>query len=132
MAVYEGTRPGAVIPAGRPFARPEAGVRRTAPLERRSRRGRSRARRRPSPVMFALIGVVGALFIGLVYLTQMLQVGAIDLEISHLLVQQDEMQREIQSQQGTIAQWGAAPQVIDWAHQNGLDPLGDKIRVPRP
>jgi hypothetical protein len=47
-------------------------------------------------------------------------------------VEQDQMRREIQSQQGTIAQWGAAPQVIDWAYQNGLDPLGGKLRVPRP
>jgi len=83
-------------------------------------------------VLFALMGVVGAFFIGLVYLTQMLQVGALDVEISRLLGQRDEMQREIQSQQGTIAQWGAAPQVVDWAYQNGLDPLGDTIRVPRP
>jgi len=83
-------------------------------------------------VLFALMGVVGAFFIGLVYLTQMLQVGALDVEISRLLGQRDEMQREIQSQQGTIAQWGAAPQVVDWAYQNGLDPLGDTILVPRP
>jgi len=132
MAVYQGTRPRAVMPAGRPFTSSLPGRRRAAPLERRSRRARSRAGRRPSPVLFALMGVVGAFFIGLVYLTQMLQVGALDVEISRLLGQRDEMQREIQSQQGTIAQWGAAPQVVDWAYQNGLDPLGDTIRVPRP
>lgn len=132
MAVYQGTRPRAVMPAGRPFPSPVRRGGHAAPLERRSRRARSRAGRRPSPVLFALMGVVGAFLIGLVYLTQMLQMGALDVEVSRLLAQQNEMQREIQSQQGTIAQWGAAPQVVDWAYQNGLGALGDTIRVPRP
>jgi hypothetical protein len=103
-----------------------------APLERRARRGVSRAQRSTSPITFVLVAVVSAFLIGLVYLTQILQVGALDVEVDRLLTQQDQMRREIQSQQGTIARWGAAPQVIDWAHQNGLDPLGGKIRVTRP
>lgn len=132
MAVYQGTRPRAVLPTARPLTGPASSVRHAAPLERRSRRSRSRAQRRTSPVLFVLVGVVCAFLVGLVYLTQMLQVGALDVEVNGLLSHQDQMRREIQSQQGVIAQWGAAPQVIDWAHQNGLDPLGGKIRVPRP
>ena len=132
MAVYQGTRPRAVMPAARPLTGPLPKVRHAAPFERRSRRARSRVQRRPAPVLFALIAVVCAFLVGLVYLTQMLQVGALNVEVSRLLVEQDQMRREIQSQQGTIAQWGAAPQVIDWAHQNGLDSLGGKLRVPRP
>lgn len=132
MAVYQGTRPRAVMPATRPMTGTEPNVRRAAPLERRSRRGVSRAQRRPSPIMFVLIAVVCAFLIGLVYLTQILQVGALDVEVNSLLTQQEQMRREIQSQQGTIARWGAAPLVIDWAHQNGLDPLGGEIRVTRP
>ncbi|MDQ3554008.1 MAG: hypothetical protein M3395_06335 [Chloroflexota bacterium] len=132
MAVYHGTRPRAVMPAARPLTGPLPKVRRAAPVERRSRRARSRVQRRPAPVLLALMAVVCAFLVGLVYLTQMLQVGALDVELSRLLIDQEHMRREIQSQQGTIAQWGAAPQVIDWAHQNGLDPLGGTLRVPRP
>ncbi|MBA2275543.1 MAG: hypothetical protein H0W00_02440 [Chloroflexi bacterium] len=132
MAVYQGTRPRAVVPGARPLTGVVPKARRVAPLERRARRGVSRAQRSTSPITFVLVAVVSAFLIGLVYLTQILQVGALDVEVDRLLTQQDQMRREIQSQQGTIARWGAAPQVIDWAHQNGLDPLGGKIRVTRP
>jgi len=132
MAVYQGTRPRAVMPAARPLTGPMPQIRRATPVERRSRRARSRVRRRPAPILFALMAVLCAFLVGLVYLTQMLQVGALGVEVSRLLIDQEHMRREIQSQQGIIAQWGAAPQVIDWAHQNGLDPLGGKLRVPRP
>ncbi len=132
MAVYQGTRPRAVLPTVRPLSRRAPGARHAAPLERRSPRARSRAGRRASPVLFALVGVVGVFMVGLVYLTQMLQVGALDVEVNRLLVEREAISREIQNQQGTIAQWGAAPQVIDWANQHGLDPLGGKLRVPRP
>ena len=132
MAVYQGTRPRAVMPAVRPLTGPLPDARRAAPLTRRSRRARSRAQRRPAPVLFVLVAVVCAFLVGLVYLTQILQIGALNVEVDRLLVEQEQIRREIQSQQGTIAQWGAAPHIIDRAHQNGLDPLGGKLRVPRP
>ncbi len=132
MAVYQGTRPRAVMPTARTLRRPVTSVRHAAPLERRSRRARSYAPRRASPVLLALAGVLCAFMIGLVYLTQVLQVGALDMEVNGLLSERDRISQEIQSQQGTIARWAAAPQVIDWAHQHGLDPLGDKLRLPQP
>lgn len=132
MAVYQGTRPRAVLPSARPLRRPATSVRHAAPLERRSRRARSHARRRASPVLLALVAVLCLFMIGLVYLTQVLQVGALDMEVNRLLSERDRLSREIQSQQSTIARWAAAPQVIDWAQQHGLDPLGDKLRVPQP
>lgn len=120
MAVYQGARMRAVtIPAG---ARPVA-ARRAAHIP-------ARARRRMRPVAFVLAGVLFAFLLGLVYLTQTLQAGVTNYQIDNLLNVRQQLQRELQSQQGAVAQWGSEPQVVQWAQQQGLNRLGGKIRVP--
>ena len=120
MAVYQGARMRTVtIPAG---ARPVAA--------RRASQIPARARRRLRPVAFVLAGVLVAFLLGLVYLTQTLQAGVTNYQIDNLLNERQQLQRELQSQQGAVAQWGSEPQVVQWAQQQGLNRLGGKIRVP--
>jgi ABC-type Fe3+ transport system permease subunit len=120
MAVYQGARMRTVtIPAG---ARPVA-ARRAAHIP-------ARARRRLRPVAFVLAGVLFAFLLGLVYLTQTLQAGVTNYQIDNLLNERQQLQRELQSQQGAVAQWGSEPQVVQWAQQQGLNRLGGQIRVP--
>ena len=120
MAVYQGARTRSVtIPAG---ARPIA-ARRTQPIP-------ARARRRLRPVAFVLAGILLAFVLGLVYLTQALQAGVTGYGIDNLLIERQQLQQELQSQQGAVAQWGSEPQVVQWAQQQGLNRLGGTVRVP--
>jgi ABC-type Fe3+ transport system permease subunit len=120
MAVYQGARIRALgLPSG---ARPVAA--------RRSSRIPARARRRLRPVAFVFAGILVAFLLGLVYLTQTLQAGVTNYQIDSLLIERQRLQQELQSQKGSIAQWGSEPQVIQWAQQQGLNRLGGKIRVP--
>jgi hypothetical protein len=120
MAVYQGARIRTVgIPAG---ARPVA-ARRVAHIP-------ARARRRLRPVSFVFAGILIAFLLGLVYLTQTLQAGVTNYQIDSLLIERQRLQQEIQSQQGSVAQWGSEPQVVQWAQQQGLNRLGGKIRIP--
>jgi hypothetical protein len=119
MAVYEGARLRAVaIPTG---ARPIAA--------RRASRIPARARRRLRPVAFVFAGILVAFLLGLVYLTQTLQAGVTNYQIDSLLIERQRLQQEIQSQKGSIAQWGSEPQVVQWAQQEGLNRLGGKLRI---
>ncbi len=120
MAVYQGARMRAVsLPAG---ARPIA-ARRAAHIP-------ARARRRLRPVAFVLAGIMVAFLLGLVYLTQTLQAGVTGYAIDSLLNERQQLQQELQSQQGEVAQWASEPQVVQWGQQHGLTRLGVKIRVP--
>lgn len=119
MAVYQGARLRSVaIPAG---AR--------AVAARRAARIPARARRRLRPVALVLAGILVAFLLGLVYLTQTLQAGVTNYQIDNLLTERHRLQQELQSQQGSVAQWGSEPQVVQWAQQGGLNRLGGKIRV---
>ncbi|MEO7118581.1 MAG: hypothetical protein ABIZ34_06385 [Candidatus Limnocylindrales bacterium] len=121
MAVYEQTRP-------RPLA---PGMRRaSAPADRRPRRATTRAQRRTGPISFILVAILAIFLLGLLYLTQTLSAATVSYEIDQARSHQAELRREIQTQQGTIARWGAQPQVVEWAQQNGLGRLGTPIRIP--
>ncbi len=121
MAVYQGTQRPVLIPGAR---------RRAAPMERRARRIPIRAQRRARPIAIALVFIVAVFMVALVYLTQSLQTAAVQFQIDQLRSDQTELHRQIQTQQGTIARWGAEPQVVEWAQQNGLGQLGGTIHVP--
>lgn len=119
MAVYQGARTRSVtIPAG---ARPVAA--------RRAQDIPARARRRLRPVAFVLAGILVAFLLALVYLTQTLQSGVTNYQIDNLLSERQQLQHELHSQQGAVAQWGSEPQVVQWAQQQGLNRLGSTLRV---
>jgi hypothetical protein len=77
-----------------------------------------------------LAGILVALLLGLVYLTQTLQAGVANYQIDSLMIERHQLQQELQSEQGEAAQWGSESHVVGWAQQQGLTPLGDKVRVP--
>ena len=88
-----------------------------------------RAQRRARPIAFILVAIVTIFMLGLIHLTQTLQTAATQYEIDRLRGDQAELHRQIQTQQGTIARWGAEPQVVEWAQQHGLSQLGGTIVV---
>jgi hypothetical protein len=90
----------------------------------------SRAGRRTHPVGLLMAGVLVALLLGLVYLGQTVQLAATNYEVDQLLLERDDLGRQVQTLEATVARWGSEPLVLDWAQQVGLDALGTRIRVP--
>ena len=113
MTVYQGARPGPVT---------------LAPRRRLSRP--ARAGRRSHPVGLLMAGVLVLFLIGLVYLGQTIQLAATNYEVDRLLLERDDLGRQVQTLEATVARWGSEPLVLDWAQQVGLDSLGTRIRVP--
>jgi hypothetical protein len=50
--------------------------------------------------------------------------------VDQLLLERDDLSRQVQTIEATVARWGSEPLVLDWAQQAGLDVLGAKLRVP--
>ncbi len=113
MTVYQGARP-------RPVA---LGQRRR--LSQPSRIGR-----RSHPIGLLMAGVVVLFVIGMVYLGQTARLAATSYQVDQLLLQRDDLSRQVQTIEATVARWGSEPLVLDWAQQAGLDVLGAKVRVP--
>jgi hypothetical protein len=119
MAVYQGAYRTPPLPfGGRPVAEPR--------VTRTPIRGRTRVR----PITVVLAGILIAFLLGLVYLTQTLQAGVANYQIDNLMIERRELQQQLQSEQGEAAQWGSESQVVEWAQQQGLTRLGNRIRVP--
>lgn len=113
MTVYQGARP-------RPVA---LGQRRR--LSQPSRIGR-----RSHPIGLLMAGVVVLFVIGMVYLGQTARLAATSYQVDQLLLERDDLSRQVQTIEATVARWGSEPLVLDWAQQAGLDVLGAKLRVP--
>jgi hypothetical protein len=113
VTVYQGARP-------RPVA---LGQRRR--LSQPSRIGR-----RSHPIGLLMAGVVVLFVIGMVYLGQTARLAATSYQVDQLLLQRDDLSRQVQTIEATVARWGSEPLVLDWAQQAGLDVLGAKVRVP--
>jgi hypothetical protein len=89
----------------------------------------ARATRRSTTVR-ALIGVVLVAFlIGLIYLAQTVHLAATNYEIDQLVVQRDDLYRQVQTVETSVLQWGTEPTVLDSAQRLGLDPLPARIRL---
>lgn len=89
-----------------------------------------RAGRRSHPVGLLLAGVVVAFLLGLIYLAQTIQLGATEYEVEQLMLERDDLLRQVQTVETTIIRWGAEPLVVERAQARGFDPLGPRIRVP--
>ncbi|HEY7598986.1 MAG TPA: hypothetical protein VH741_03585 [Candidatus Limnocylindrales bacterium] len=113
MTVYQGARPRAVA---------------LAPRRRVSQP--VRAGRRSHPVGLLMAGLLVLFLLGLVYLGQTVQLAATNYEVDRLLAERDDLGRQVQTLEATVARWGSEPLVLDWAQQVGLDSLGTRIRVP--
>jgi hypothetical protein len=120
MAVYQGAR---YRTPPLPFGARPVPERRVGPAPIR---GHTRVR----PVTVVLAGILVAFLLGLVYLTQTLQAGVANYQIDNLMIERRQLQQELQSEQGEAAQWGSESQVVEWAQQQGLTRLGNRIRVP--
>ena len=113
MTVYQGARP-----------RP-ASLGRRRPLSRPARSGR-----REHPVGMLMAAVAVLFVLGVVYLGQTARLAAMSYEVDSLVLQRDDLSRQVQTLEATVARWGSEPLVLDWAQQAGLDVLGAKVRVP--
>jgi len=113
VTVYQGARPRPVaFGERRRIARP------------------SRASRRSHPMGLLMAVVVMLFVIGMVYLGQTARLAATSYEVDRLVLQRDDLGRQAQTLEATVARWGSEPLVLDWAQQAGLDLLGTKVRVP--
>lgn len=90
----------------------------------------ARIGRRAHPVGLLMAGVVVMFVVGMVYLGQTARLAALGYEVDRLLVQRDDLNRQVQTLEATVARWGSEPLVLDWAQQAGLDVLGAKVRMP--
>jgi len=130
MTVLGGARPlprAGALPRTRTTAR--ANARPLTPAARRRVSRPARATRRSTTVR-ALIGVVLVAFlIGLIYLAQTVHLAATNYEIDQLVVQRDDLYRQVQTVETSVLQWGTEPTVLDSAQRLGLDPLPARIRL---
>jgi hypothetical protein len=85
--------------------------------------------RRRATVRLVLACIIAFTLFGVVYLTQILHAASYQYQIDGLLAEREQLQRELRSQRGTVAGLGAEPRVIQWAQQQGLNPLGPSLRV---
>jgi hypothetical protein len=115
MTVYQGARP---VPVA------------LAPRRRLSQPARAGRTRRSHPVGLLMAVVLVGFLLGLVYLGQTIQLAATNYEVDRLLLERDDLGRQVQTLEATVARWGSEPLVLDWAQQVGLDSLGTRIRVP--
>jgi hypothetical protein len=112
-----------------------AGIRRDpiaavpVPLPRTDSGAVTRTARRKGHVTMVLVGLVTVTLVGLVYLTQILHAASYQYQIDTTHAEIVQLRQEIQSQRGAVARLGAEPRVIQWAQQQGLDPLGSRLRV---
>lgn len=89
---------------------------------------RSIPRPRGSVLIIGTILVVTV--VGLTYTTQLLAAAGDRYQIDRLLMEREDLLRTLRSQAGTIARIGSQSEVERWALQDGLDRVGDTIRVP--
>jgi hypothetical protein len=85
--------------------------------------------RRRATVRLVLAGIIAFTLFGVIYLTQILHAASYQYQIDALMSEREQLQRELRSQRGTVAGLGAEPRVIQWAQQQGLNPLGSSLRV---
>src|SRR5689334_8054227 len=97
MAVYQGAR----------YRTPPLPFGTRAVSEPRVARIPVRGRGGVRPVTMVLAGILIAFLLGLVYLTQTLQAGVANYQIDNLMIERQQLQRELQSQLGEAAQWGS-------------------------
>ncbi len=112
MAVYQAARRESVVLGRRPLSAP------------------ARARYRSHPIGRILALILTVLMVGLIYLTQSIQLAATAYEIDRLAREHEQLMRELQSLEGTIMRWGAEPMLVGWGQQEGLDRIAGKVRIP--
>ena len=86
-------------------------------------------RSRVWPSAVALSAIIVATMIGLVYVTQVLAAQNARYAVDRLLVERQALMRTLGSQEATIITWGTEVQVTRWAQAQGLDWLGQPVRV---
>ena len=81
----------------------------------------------------ASVLIIGAILavtvVGLTYTTQLLAAAGDRYQIDRLLMEREGLLRTLRSQAGTIARIGSESEIERWAFQDGLDRVGDSIRI---
>ncbi len=108
------------------------GARPAAPalLPRRRLNVPARAGRRSHPVGRLLAGVLLAFLLGLIYLGQTVTLAATNLELARLLVEREDLDRQVQTVEAGINRYGSEQWLLERAQRAGLAPLGTRLRVP--
>lgn len=92
----------------------------------------SRARRRAHPAGLLLAGVLLTFMLGLLYLAQTIHLAGTNYQVEQMLLERDDLARQVQTLETTMLRWGAEPMVLERGQQAGLDPLGARLRLPAP
>ncbi len=98
-------------------------------LPRRRQPVRQRARRAPNRVGLSLAAILVAFLLGLFYLTQTIGTATAGYDIDQLNDDRLQLERQLSSQQGQVAQWGSQPAIVRAAQQAGFNSLGDPLRI---
>lgn len=109
--------------------RPWARGARPATTSRRRVSRPDRSGRRVHPVGALLAVILVAFLLGLTYLAQTVQLAATEYQITQLLVQRDDLHRQIQTIETGVLHWGAESTVLERAQSLGLDqlPVGARL-----
>lgn len=89
-----------------------------------------RARRHAHPAGLLMAGVLLSLMLGLIYLGLTIHLAATNYQVEQLLLERDDLARQLQTLETTMLRWGAEPMVLERGQQAGLDPLGTRLRLP--
>jgi len=116
VTAYQGARPRQAVLPARPARR-----RVSTPV---------RAGRRSHPIGLLMAGVLVAFLLGLIYLAQTIQMAATSYQVGQLMAERDDLLRQVETVETTIIGWGSEPLVLERAQQQGLDPLGARVRIP--
>jgi hypothetical protein len=108
--------------AVRPHAQPLLPRRRVAVPVRRGRH--------IEPISVVLAGVVLAFLLALVYLGQTVNLGATNYQYEQLIVQRDDLLRQVTTAEAGINRFAAEQWVLDQAQRAGLAPLGNRLLIP--
>jgi len=103
---------------GRPDARP-----------RRRVASPSRAGRRVHPAGRLIAAVLLLFLVGLIYLSQTVQLAGVGYEHDRLVAQRDDLARQAQTLETSLLRWRAEPMVVERAQQLGFETLIGKVRL---
>ena len=88
-----------------------------------------RALPRPRASVLIIGAILAVTVVGLTYTTQLLAAAGDRYQIDRLLMEREGLLRTLRSQAGTIARIGSESEIERWAFQDGLDRVGDSIRI---
>ncbi len=87
---------------------------------------------RPRTAALGIAAVAAVLLAVLFYLSQTFQAAAARYELDTLATERAVLLQELRSQDGIVTRWGSEGEVVQWAQDADLDPLGRRRRFEAP